>query len=169
MEEPTESTREPSRWALFRDVAVFQGKLIIDGLRDLVLVPVSLAAALIGVLTEPRNPGRRFYSVVALGRRSERWINLFGHQPPLGTEHPAGSMDVILSQVEAIVLGLRLVENVLGKVGVDGEGRDAWARKAKGGRRRVVLEPPALATVVVDDVALDIKSHYWYGGGGEYT
>ncbi len=105
MEAPTELTREPSRWALFRDVAVFQGKLIIDGLRDLVLVPLSLAAALIGVFTEPRNPGRKFYSVVALGRRSERWINLFGaaratHPDEFREDDPDQSVDDLISMLE---------------------------------------------------------------------
>ena len=30
------------RWTLVRDVAVFQVKLLVDGLRDLMLVPASL-------------------------------------------------------------------------------------------------------------------------------
>ena len=42
--------------------------------------------------------------MLKLGRRSERWINLFGHQKPLGMEHPAGSMDKILAQVESVVV-----------------------------------------------------------------
>ena len=42
--------------------------------------------------------------MIKLGRRTERWINLFGNQRPLGFRHPAGSMDKILNQVEAIVV-----------------------------------------------------------------
>ncbi len=61
MNEHNEETAPPSRWAFIRDVAVFQGKLVIDGLRDLVLVPLSLAAAIIGMLAEPKDPGKKFY------------------------------------------------------------------------------------------------------------
>lgn len=65
-----------SRWALMRDVAVFQAKLFIDGIRDFALIPVSLVAGLID-LVEGNHPGH-FRKVIEAGRRSERWINLFG-------------------------------------------------------------------------------------------
>lgn len=89
---------------LIRDTAVLQLKLVADGFRDAMLIPISIVAAFVGFLRGGQDCDREFRRVIELGRRSERWINLFGHQPPLGTEHPAGSMDIILSQVEAIVL-----------------------------------------------------------------
>jgi hypothetical protein len=92
------------RFDLIRDTAVLQLKLVADGFRDAMLIPISIVAAFIGLLRGGQDCDREFRRVIELGRRSERWINLFGHQPPLGTEHPAGSMDIILSQVEAIVL-----------------------------------------------------------------
>ena len=39
------------RWSLIRDVAVLQLKLIVDGLRDLVLVPASLVAGIISLVS----------------------------------------------------------------------------------------------------------------------
>ncbi|PLX55650.1 MAG: hypothetical protein C0629_11500 [Chromatiales bacterium] len=90
MNEQNAEPGPPSRWAFIRDVAVFQGKLVIDGLRDLVLVPLSLAAAVLGMLAEPKDPGKKFYRVVALGRRSERWINLFGAARPSHEEEIRG-------------------------------------------------------------------------------
>ena len=42
--------------------------------------------------------------MIKLGRRSERWINLFGHHRPFGFGSPAGSMDRVLEQVETIVV-----------------------------------------------------------------
>ena len=69
---------EPDRWTLIRDVAVLQLKLLVDGLRDLVLVPVSLIAGAIGLLKGGDRPGSEFYDLLKFGRRSERWINLFG-------------------------------------------------------------------------------------------
>ena len=68
------------------------------------LIPVSILAALIGLLRGGEECDREFRRVIKLGRRSERWINLFGHQRPLGVSHPAGSMDHILNQVESIVM-----------------------------------------------------------------
>lgn len=61
-----------------RDVIVFQGKLFIDGLKDIVLAPVSAVAAIAGLLFARKRPGRTFYEVLRMGRTFDRWINLFG-------------------------------------------------------------------------------------------
>jgi len=98
------STNESPRFTLIRETATLQLKLIADGFRDAVLIPISLLAALIGLLRGGEDCDREFRRVIKLGRRSERWINLFGHQQPLSGSHPAGSMDKILSQVESVVL-----------------------------------------------------------------
>ncbi len=66
------------RGTLFRDALLLQVKLTIDGVRDLVLVPLSLAAAAISFLRPGARPGTEFYDLLRLGRRSERWIDLFG-------------------------------------------------------------------------------------------
>lgn len=67
------------RWALIRNTAVLQVKLVVDGLRDLVLVPASLIAALASLLTShDGKPGPQFDRLMDAGRRSEKWINLFG-------------------------------------------------------------------------------------------
>ncbi len=83
---------EPSRWELLRDVAAFQVKLAIDGLRDLLLSPLSLMAGLIGGLL--LGDRKMFYRLVHLGRRSERWINLFGAADRMpDSDHPANEHD----------------------------------------------------------------------------
>lgn len=97
-------TIKSPRATLARDAAVLQLKLLADGFRDAMLIPVSILAALIGLLRGGEECDREFRRVIKLGRRSERWINLFGHQQPLGVSHPAGSMDNILNQVESIVM-----------------------------------------------------------------
>ena len=96
-------TRSP-RAKLIREAAVLQIKLLVDGFRDAVLIPVSLFAALIGLLRGGEDADREYRRVIKLGRRSERWINLFGHQRPLGKPHPADSMDNVLGQVESAIL-----------------------------------------------------------------
>lgn len=98
-----EDTQSP-RIQLIRDSAVLQAKLLVDGFRDALLIPVALVATLIGVLRGGEDCQREFRAVIGLGRRSERWIDLFGTQQPLNDTSKAGSMDSILSQVESIVV-----------------------------------------------------------------
>jgi hypothetical protein len=108
--EAGEAGVENERWILVRHVFVFQCKLVIDGLRDLVLLPVSLIAALFSLLRKGPGPGPEFYDVLRLGRRSERWINLFG-----ALEREAGAVsddeksaakdfDEIVSRVESYLV-----------------------------------------------------------------
>jgi hypothetical protein len=96
-------TNESPRGRLIRETAVLQLKLLADGIRDAILIPLSLLAALIGLAEGGKNCDEKFRRVVKLGRRSERWINLFGQQP-LDNSHPAGSIDAILNQVETVVM-----------------------------------------------------------------
>ncbi len=71
--------RDPAegRWELLRDVFKFQLKLLVDGLRDVLMSPVSLVAALGGLMLESRRPRRYFDRTLEFGRRTEEWINLF--------------------------------------------------------------------------------------------
>ncbi len=86
---------------------MLQLKLLADGLRDALLIPLSLVAALVGLLRGGDEPDREYRRVIDLGRQTERWINLFGQQQPLESLHPVGSIDIILDQVEAIVMDQR--------------------------------------------------------------
>ncbi len=77
---PPERT-EPAaeRWLLLRDLGVLQLKLIVDGLRDLILVPASLIAGIVSIASgKDGRPGLQFYHLLAWGKESEVWINLFG-------------------------------------------------------------------------------------------
>lgn len=67
-----------TRLKLVVDVVVFQFKLAADGLRDLLLVPASIVAAIIGLIAGGDEPDLYYRRVLHFGLRSERWINLFG-------------------------------------------------------------------------------------------
>ena len=73
----SEPPPEVTRWAFLRDVAVFQLKLVLDGLRDALMIPLSLAAAVADLLIPGPEDGGLFYRLVKLGRRSESFIDLF--------------------------------------------------------------------------------------------
>ncbi len=66
-----------SRKEVVRDTIVLQLKLIVDGLRDLALMPLCFFAALIGLILHRERPGRYLYRILSYGRLSEKWIGLF--------------------------------------------------------------------------------------------
>ena len=101
----------PPLWTLIRDVAVLQVKLIVDGLRDLILVPASLIAGIVSIVRmNDGKPGHEFYTLVSVGKQSERWINLFGalrNAPPEVLEETHfgdADIDDIVSRVESFVV-----------------------------------------------------------------
>ena len=98
------------RGQLLRDVAVFQIKVLVDGLRDVLMVPVSLAAAVFSLLHPGSRPGPEFYDVLKLGRRSEEWINLFGAADRMtddgaaGTASARGDIDDLVLRMETFIV-----------------------------------------------------------------
>lgn len=66
-----------SRIVLVRDLAIFQVKLVLDGMKDLVLMPVTIGAAVFDIIFPGARPGHRFYAIMSLGERFDRWLNLF--------------------------------------------------------------------------------------------
>jgi hypothetical protein len=106
-----ENSDHPDRWTLLRDLAVLQVKLLVDGFRDLVLVPASLIAGIISLVKGTRDrPGPQFYQLIGVGKQSEVWINLFKayeHSPPeVKQEYSFGvaNMDEIVDKFESFVV-----------------------------------------------------------------
>jgi hypothetical protein len=111
MNELPEAQERLDRRTLIRDVAVFQFKLIVDGLRDLVLVPVSLIAGIVSFVSARDDvPGSQFYELLEVGKQSEHWIDLFGalRNAPREVRNrvrfPEESMDQILDRIETFVI-----------------------------------------------------------------
>jgi len=107
---PTESP-ELQRWTLIRDTAVLQFKLIVDGLRDFLLVPLSLIAAIASLATSKDGvPGTHFYRLLRVGKQSEVWINLFGayRHAPEDLDHDDRfadmNIDELVVKVESFVV-----------------------------------------------------------------
>jgi len=92
-----------TRGQLARAAAILQLKLLVDGMRDALLIPLSLVAALIGLLRGGDHADHEYQRVLKLGRRSERWINLFGNHTRAGRATPGGSLDQLLERVESVV------------------------------------------------------------------
>jgi hypothetical protein len=96
-------TNSSKRSELFRNAIVFQVKLMADGFRDLVLIPVSFFAAIIGLLRGGDEPEKEFNQVIDIGRESERWINLFGNHDVPENSNMATSIDVVFTKVEDVL------------------------------------------------------------------
>ncbi len=91
------------RWSLIRDVLVFQGKLFLDGLRDIILAPLALATGVVAVIAPGRKSEWLFYGVLRLGNHLERWINLFGAvRKGADTEKPP-NIDTFVEHVETVL------------------------------------------------------------------
>ena len=91
-----------ARRSLIRDVAFFQFKLLLDALRDLVLSPLSIAAALLDLLLSSFQSPRYFRSVLRLGERSEEWIDLWSAgREAQSNDHM--NVDTLLAHVETVV------------------------------------------------------------------
>jgi len=106
-----ESPQRSESWLLIRDVGVLQVKLVVDGLRDLVLVPASLIAGVVSLIrSKDGKPGPQFYRLLAIGKKSEHWINLFGaiRNAPMNIADDVsfGDLDIddIVSRVETFVV-----------------------------------------------------------------
>jgi len=93
------------RWQAIRDLLVFQLKIFLDGLKDVVLAPVGLVAGIVGLLGSRGHPGRYLYKVMRWGKRYEDWIALYGaleHRKRLG-EGEADGLDGYVQRLERAI------------------------------------------------------------------
>jgi len=107
--ESDDSSPMPDRWTLIRDILVLQMKLVVDGLRDFILVPISLVVGIVSLVKARDGGGREFYELLRAGRRSERWINLFGaaervYGPSSADDNFPTDIDEIVNRVESFVV-----------------------------------------------------------------
>ncbi len=77
---------------------VFQGKLMADGLRDLIMSPISIVAVIAGIVSGGDKPDRYFRQLMHFGRRTDVWINLFN------TYRRSATSDKLVKPVEARIL-----------------------------------------------------------------
>lgn len=96
---------------IFRDVLIFQLKLFLDSAKDIILSPLSIIAALADVVSPTDRVGKRFYHVMLIGERMDKWMNLYGaaeHADPgddgLFGASRAGS-NTMLGRLETMVTG----------------------------------------------------------------
>lgn len=97
------SELKATRSQLIRDVLLLQVKLLIGAARDLAVVPVTLAAALLDLILSKSQPPRFFHEVLRLGERSDEWIDLWSAARGTDSQQQRGPVDSILATVEEVV------------------------------------------------------------------
>ena len=65
------------RWKFLRDVLVFQLKMFLDNVRGFALMPISLVAALIDLISRGEREGALFYKVLRWSSHSEAVIDVY--------------------------------------------------------------------------------------------
>ena len=95
------SEQKATRNQLIRDVLLLQVKLLIGAARDLAVVPVTLAAALLDLILSKSQAPRFFHQVLRLGERSDEWIDVWSAARHESEQR--GPVDSILASVEEVV------------------------------------------------------------------
>lgn len=72
-----EKLKQQARSEVIRDAFVIQLKLIVDGVRDLLLMPLVVFATISGLIIHNKQPGRYLYRLLSYGKATEKWIGLF--------------------------------------------------------------------------------------------
>ena len=94
------------RWKFFRDVLVFEYKMLLDNIRDFALMPVSLVAALIDLIFKGKRQGSLFYQVLRWGAHSEEVINVYSaiqaHERP--EVNPDYTVEAVIARLESVLV-----------------------------------------------------------------
>lgn len=96
------SKLNPKAFALIRSVAVLQLKLLLGAGRDLILSPITLAAACIDlVMLKHRDPSL-FRTALKLGEHSDRYIDTWRDASDPEAP-PRENVDALLARIEEVV------------------------------------------------------------------
>ncbi len=100
-----------SRGVLLRDFLIFQLKLVIDGVKDLVIVPVSTVVVVLELVFGGAGRGRTFYGLMSACEAFDRWLNLNGaaraavnHADGLFAGSEPGD-DTLIAEIEGLAQG----------------------------------------------------------------
>ena len=73
----TNSTKR--KWPLIRENLVFQIKLTLDAVRDLLLSPVAITCTILDLIKGNRPGEGYFQRLMQMGHQTDEWLSLFGH------------------------------------------------------------------------------------------
>lgn|SRR5215469_3371862 len=96
---------ERTRWRFFCDVLKLQLKLLAGNVHNFILIPATLAAALLDFFFRSGSHGSRFYHVLEWGRQADEAIGLYS---ALDTDKDVlkrnASVDAVMSRLEEVIV-----------------------------------------------------------------
>jgi hypothetical protein len=96
------------RWKFLRDVLVFQLKMFLDNVRGFALMPISLVAALIDLISRGEREGALFYKVLRWGSHSEAVIDVYSaiehHEASDFKISPGYTVDGVIARLEGVLV-----------------------------------------------------------------
>jgi hypothetical protein len=96
---PESPDNSPVKSHSFRRLMVFQLKLAVDALRDILLSPVSIICTIIDYFEKKHGADSNFEKLMVFGRNTERKINLFEQH---GKEF--STIDSVVDRVEDVIV-----------------------------------------------------------------
>lgn len=100
-----EATHPKDDRSVLRELIVFEVKLAIDGLKDIVLAPLAIVAALWDLALDGGSGHQRLDGVLRLGESFERWLNLYSRHevtPAERTTFGQAGSDLLIDQIEGL-------------------------------------------------------------------
>jgi hypothetical protein len=104
---PNTQKTTDERWRFWRDVLVFELKMFIGNLRDFALMPVSVVAALIDLVSKGEREGSLFYRVLRWGAHSEEVLDAYSpirHELQNLKINPNYTVDGIVARLEDVLV-----------------------------------------------------------------
>ena len=98
-----------SRGHLIYQLLKFQMKLFLDGTSDLIFSVLAFGAVIAGLIRGGPDADRPLHDVMALGRRTEHWINLYG------ANDSGWSADAAMAPLEKKLVARLEREGVIGR------------------------------------------------------
>jgi len=103
---PEPVTRDPhARWKFFRDVLVFESKLVLNNFHNFFQIPVTLAVALFDLIVRGKEEGERFYKLLELGRTIDDSIDIYSviadRQRSMNKSY---TVDAVVSRLEGVIV-----------------------------------------------------------------
>jgi hypothetical protein len=96
-----------SRQVTFRDFAIFQLKLALDGTKDFVAFWLSIVAITLDFVQGRGKKPRLFYSVVRGSERFDKWLNLHSVVQSMGDgddeDEMGGTEDALKKEIDRLV------------------------------------------------------------------
>src|ERR1051325_10733047 len=94
-------------WRFLRDVLVFQLKMLLDNIRDFALMPITLVAAGIDLISKGEREGALFYKVLRWGSHSEKVIDVYSAIEDENSDlkvNPSYTVDGVIARLEGVLV-----------------------------------------------------------------